>query len=444
MNAIVSSASAGQGGIDSQGLIGASVKAANSRKLTLDGRRWLNLMVNPCGEKMPPRCGIPDGAATLTAIPEYAIEKVLSAPMFPTGVDTGNWAFINLPMAQVKCLVVFWVGSLDKNILVNNVAKLCTASVDVNDWISLTDGCSAMWVTQPLATTQNQGAASMRMTAQGMTITTSAPQLETQGFVYSYQAKAEMQTTTSNTYTLTEVTGTDNKAHSVVTSVTSHRVWDIRLPTLDTTALTETYPNGYKGSFEDGVYQVLYHNGQNFDFTSNFEWYPLQNYASSIIDAPMRGWNSGVTVFEGCSLNASFRLKMRFVYQRVEQPGAGSSPFTVQPALLDRTALDSAMILQNQLPHAYPAAYNDWGWLKNLLSAGVGMLPGGKFIQPIFDYVAPKVSNWVSNKVRDKMGNPVVSDGDIFYDARSRRKPTARPVIGIPNPIPRNARVLKR
>ena len=81
-------------------------------------------------------------------------------------------------------------------------------------------------------------------------------------------------------------------------------------------------------------------------------------------------------------------------------------------------ALDAADRIRNMMPHAYPATYNDWGWLGDLLDSTLSMLPG---IGTAYRFAKPLIKpawNWLGGKVSDFFGNPVSRDGDIFYDAK--------------------------
>lgn len=134
-------------------------------------------------------------------------------------------------------------------------------------------------------------------------------------------------------------------------------------------------------------------------------------------DQPCDGWNFGVVWMEGVSPNAEWTIKHRSVYQMVAKPGGSLSPFTKQEPADDEGALMGYWRLRNKLPHAYPSSYNDFGWLGNLLEGAAGLIPGvGGFIKP---FVKP-IMNWASDKVYKWLGRPVVSGGDVYYDAQQR------------------------
>ncbi|AYP65073.1 putative capsid protein [Lake Sinai virus 3] len=290
-----------------------------------------------------------------------------------------------------------------------------------------------------------------RLLSRGLTGIYTAPSLETQGFVTAcqYLAQGAIQTqTVGNNF----VQSVEVNADKTVKNVEGKRlhysgppkyVFPLEGDNCAPSSLVETYHQAYQSRAVDGFYMPLLSSSRDNPFASPKpqpiavynRWYyrgcldpiPASKYADgpsqyfydlNLADDVAPLYNTGVVWMEGISSKFSLKLKTRTVIQYIPTSGSVLANFTRHEPTYDQVALDAADRIRNMMPHAYPATYNDWGWLGDLLDSTLSMLPG---IGTAYRFAKPLIKpawNWLGGKVSDFFGNPVSRDGDIFYDAK--------------------------
>nr|UDY81047.1 MAG: capsid protein [Lake Sinai virus 2] len=290
-----------------------------------------------------------------------------------------------------------------------------------------------------------------RLLSRGITGIFSAPALETQGFVTAcqYLAEGSIQSQSIKSDAVRSVTvnsdGTVKNVESSSQTVSSmpRYVFPLDGDNCAPSSLTETYHQAYQSKATDGFYMPVLSSSRDNPF------HPPQPRAIAVYgsflargcldpvseaheaDGPTHDiyrlnvaddvaplFNTGVVWFEGISPKFSLKLKTRTVLQYIPTSGSVLANFTRHEPTYDQIALDAADRLRNLMPHAYPAAYNDWGWLGDLLDSAISMLPGVGTVYNIAKPLIKPAWNWLGNKVSDFFGNPVARDGDIFFDAK--------------------------
>nr|ULY68706.1 capsid protein [Lake Sinai virus] len=290
-----------------------------------------------------------------------------------------------------------------------------------------------------------------RLLSRGVTGIFSAPALETQGFVTACQYLAEgsiqSQSIQSDAVRSIEVnsdgTVKNVKSDTQVVASMPRYIFPLDGDNCTPSSLTETYHQAYQSKATDGFYMPILSSSRDNPF------HPPQPRAIAVYGAMLRRgcldpvaashepdgpqhaishlnvaddvaplFNTGVVWLEGVSPRFSLKLKARTVLQYVPTSGSVLANFTRHEPTYDQIALDAADRLRNLMPHAYPAAYNDWGWLGDLLDSAISMLPGVGTVYNIAKPLIKPAWNWLGGKVSDFFGNPVARDGDIFYDAR--------------------------
>nr|ULY68727.1 capsid protein [Lake Sinai virus] len=290
-----------------------------------------------------------------------------------------------------------------------------------------------------------------RLLSRGLTGIFTAPSLETQGFVTACQYLAQgtvLTQTVGNDF----VQSVEVNADKTVKNVAGKRlhysgppkyVFPLEGDNCAPSSLVETYHQAYQARAVDGFYMPLLSSSRDNPFQSPRpqpiavynRWYyrgcldpiPASKYADgpsqyfydlNLADDVAPLYNTGVVWMEGISPNFSLKLKTRTVIQYIPTSGSVLANFTRHEPTYDQIALDAADRVRSMMPHAYPAAYNDWGWLGDLLDSTLSTLPG---ISMAYRFAKPLIKpawNWLGGKVSDFFGNPVSRDGDIFYDAK--------------------------
>nr|UDY81099.1 MAG: capsid protein [Lake Sinai virus 8] len=291
-----------------------------------------------------------------------------------------------------------------------------------------------------------------RLLSRGLTGIFTAPALETQGFVTAcqYLAEGSIQSQPIHSDAVRDIT-LDNdgkvknvrKSSDIVSSIPRY-VFPLDGDNCAPSSLTETYHQAYQSKATDGFYMPLLSSSRDNPFR------PPQPRAVAVYGNMLkRGcldpvseldeaqgpthvihhlnvaddvaslFNTGVVWLEGVSAKFSLKLKTRTILQYVPTSGSVLANFTRHEPTYDQMALDAADRLRNLMPHAYPAAYNDWGWLGDLLDSAISMLPGVGTVYNIAKPLLKPAWNWLGGKVSDFFGNPVHRDGDIFFDAKS-------------------------
>lgn len=262
----------------------------------------------------------------------------------------------------------------------------------------------------------------LRQVASGLTIDITVAQQQEQGFVTGAQFNAECKVIGEERQAVIDLK--EETDHTIKSFATGSMLQGIRdafeLTDVAPPHLSMAYSNLYTAKAKDGVYMPILNSGRDNPFLS-----PIPRDVALIAgdgtiygthaDVALPGWNFGVVWFEQVHSSTAFRLKSRHVMEYVPLAEGILATATPCDEIDDEVALKTIWRLRNRMPHAYPACYNSWGWLGDLLEGAAGLIPGvGPFIKP---FVKPAF-NWIGGKVSDFFGNPVMKDGDVWYDAQ--------------------------
>lgn len=427
------------------------VKKLGYTRITPAGRAWLKLYLNPMGKDDPAIIGYPDGSATRSVLGDYRQDFNLTLPKasnitYSNGggdmseanynASVGAWETVTilvlaLPTVEHVALVRIYPTSPVTVVPVDSTVAAIPVFPAWRVWASdgsIVNTPSEVGFVQTLIRLDNVGAhcnaaVSYRMIARGTTSVYTCPQLENQGFVTSAQFNAEpalafMYQNFIDSATLT--TDTPPVLNTTTASALTDPVWQFEPNNIAPSALVECYHNAYTSRCVDGCYSPVYSSSRDNPYRSSLSRPVTVSSANNSIaynDRVLPGWNTSVTWFEGVTPKFSIKMKHRSVFQFIAASGNILANFTRQEPTDDDVALQGSWHMRNTMAHAYPASYNDWGWLGDLVDAGISLIPG---IGTAYKFAKPLLKpawNWLGGKVRNYFGNPVVSDGDVFYDA---------------------------
>lgn len=390
----------------------ASTMKQKKRSLPVASKEFIHQVLDPNGKGATIKSGVPDGSATSSAVPEFVIDQVVNSPFSITEGGEWNCFILNLPFLRAKT-ILYGFDSLHNfgDVDWSKAAVLVDASESAASWQNLkgenTFDFYGMVLKGKLGALVDE-TATARLVSQGTTIDFSAPALQTQGFVYGVQYQFDP------ALVLAEVDSSPRLVNSFL--------WN----NLDPTQIVQTYHNAYHSKAVDGIYQPLLRSDQSWQYENVVE---RMNYLRTsndggagaqhpfiLSDHYFKGWNCGACVFQGISVSAVLRVKVRSVVQTVVETGSATSAFVQPASALDEQALWIIWFLSKKMCHAYPASYNDWGWLSDLIESFVGEIP---FVGRFAKAMVKPAWNWLGGTVQNLTGNPVRKDGDIWYDAQS-------------------------
>lgn len=419
-------------------------------RLTAQGRGWLKLYLNPMGKDAPDITGYPDGSSTRSVIANYAQEFEVTYP-----ANTSVWATLgnvqildaanyNKFFTENCSLMVLALPTLEyayclriyantptvtphTRSVVNDPSKLIYPNWGAfgPDGVLVNHDQDALFYQSfvKLDNVRNHAdnASALRLIARATTLDYTVDQLHEQGHVTSCQFATEPTLDTEDVDVIDTVNiNFDAKtSNSTSTKVVGRLLRAYRLMNLAPAAIAECFPGHYTSKALDGCYQPLYNSSRDNPFVGTLPL-PISLATTNttiddgavLNDVCIPGWNFGVTWFNGVSTNFSILMKHRSVIQFVAVPGGILSNFTMAPAVDDEIALQASWRLRNKLAHAYPSIYNDWGWLGDLVDAGISMIPGiGEVYKNVKPYIKPSW-DWLGGKVKDYFGNWV--NGQTF------------------------------
>lgn len=402
-------------------------------RLTGAGKAWLRDYLNPCGEVERADVGIPDGSSSLAAIKNCRGDDVIRCPeALAAAIDKetpngGNWWLCIFVPPWVDDTAVLIASAFEPTFGSQFTAEVAgapaypswsqTGSSDTPIESLFLSRISTPGISTAIGTGTDGNvvnyASQYRMIKRGITCHLIADDLTNRGSVTAGQWFTKPQPEVialgraddSNYHTLTKV----------------DFAWSLLIGNITPTLLTSTDERTYQGQAKDGVYMPIYKSGCDFSYqpysqrktvlhtltddSRNVETddtytdEKLDQFPSKVIDHTQ---NVGVVWFRGISSRANVRVKSRYSIQAVIQPG---SPWGADSAIgpqRDQVAMDIAQQIQNDLPQAYPAHYNDWGLLGNIVKNLVSKIPVlGNFlthlVEPVGRGVGEGIKSWWNN-----------------------------------------------
>lgn len=427
-----------------------SQRRARQARITPAGKAWLRLYLNPMGKDDPNIIGYPDGSAVRTVLGDYRQDFNVAMPdashvnvlanrtLHPFTQEqydatVGKWGqvtllFLALPTARHVAMVRIYpttpttvIATNDLDVAVPIFPQFCAWPGDGSKSSTTDVGFLQSFIQLENVSDHLDACSGFRLIARGNTGIFTVPKLEEQGFITSAQYL-----TTHDTVPLTDdyiVDGAinDSKLTLVHQQAVARLILQYSASNTAPSALVDTYHNAYTNKCTDGWYAPIMNSARDNPFR-RADPYPISVAGDSwnsvaYNDDPCPGWNTSVTWVEGVSRNFSIKYKHRSVFQYVAKSGSVLANFTRQEPEDDEVALQAAWHMRNKMSHAYPSCYNDWGWLGDLIDAGISMIPG---VGTVYNLAKPLIKpawNWLGGKVSDYFGNPVAKDGDIYFDA---------------------------
>lgn len=381
------------------------IKSPNNRnRFTAAGRAWLRNYLNPCGEKEVPCRGVPDGSSSETAIVQSRVDQDILAPagLLSLVTDHGgsDW-FLGLVVPPWVDDCVFLIAAGFQPSEVPNLNGLVSAATVYPEWTASANPAvleSTIWYCRlpepafPSDVAENLPCTSYRMLKRGITTELISDQLTNRGFITASQWLCEPQPAVLYS-THTSYTGASNTATE--TTVTQTNVgnvafaWEYLVGNPTPAAMTAADSRAFQCEAREGCYMPIYLNGSARNYQPYLSRFILPKvhgtnltngddialtteYSHKITNKQQ---NIGVIWYQAISMAASVRVKGRHTIQAVIQPNSVWSAFAEISDGEDWYALETAQRIQNVLPQAYPAAYNDWGFLGNIVKGLVGKIP---------------------------------------------------------------------
>lgn len=449
---------------------------------TDDGRRWAMAALHPCGETTLSQFGLPDMLTASVATPDYRMEYNLNwdPTMFgtPTPTTTGNYDVQIISLGIPEIAFIYRIRDIDGNRWsstrvvrlpgFDNPATATAASFrkgvtlgsigysksritgkgltlelnagSLNDYGRIVSGQISFETAQATIPIFTGAADATHLVPQAGDTEAHVTHLivpNTEQFVVSQCPAAYQHEARHGAYIV----------HKFDSPLTSYQMVDSGLSGEESLpgALGQTgnfaSPRSFMTmSYGDGI-QEAPNNDSSFTTDS---YYVLPTSATDTttgvvthdlihpyITAPngllgsctfVLGIAKGSTTTQG----ASIRVKVREFLECLSSGSASISPFVHRAPMLDNTAISNAVQVMQMMPDAYPSSYNGfgdifstlWGGLKKVLEpiSSITRLP---FIRSIPGVgVANDIYSAAKGILDPLTGHPVVSGGDVFYDAK--------------------------
>lgn len=383
-------------------------------RLTQNGRSWLRNYLNPCGEITMAEVGVPDGSSTMAAHKNSRVDASIGCPPdLAKVIDQANntqggnwWLCIVVPPWVDDCVILLATG-VEPTKAPEGLFNILATVATYPSWTQVGTGAvtaNTFFMARlpspglPVVAGANEDgdnvdyASQFRYTKRGITCHLIADDLTNRGSVTAAQWFCKPQP---------EVFGTRHASNSTTEAYITECgfAWSIMTGEITPTKLTAADERAYQGLAKEGCYMPVYRSGSDFtyqpysqrvvfihttsDNADNPEVPPLNGTSSGgLVRAGMlirktidHSQNIGVVWFRGVSSKATVRIKGRYSIQAVVEPG---SPWAADSCIgpkRDDVALTTALTIQNDVAQAYPAHYNDWGWLGNVIKGLISKIP---------------------------------------------------------------------
>nr|UDL13954.1 MAG: capsid protein [Xiangshan sinhali-like virus] len=391
-------------------------------RLTATGRAWLRNYLNPCGETENAEYGIPDGSSTLAAHKCSRVDISIQCPQAllsiidktnpAAGSQGANWWLCVIVPPWVDDCVILAATGVEPSYFGASILKQLSGIATYPSWTPTAKNTdvSTVWLSRvtspglPTVAGRNSDndsadyASQYRYTKRGVTCHLIADDLTNRGSVTAAQwfARPQPEVYGSRVTTNFKLPAGDFPFHHIARIGFA---WSLLVGDLSPTKITATDERAYQGLAREGCYMPVYRSGSAFDFqpysqrnvflhsltddTFNYEAVPANPSTDGGIDinlAPLvrvldHSQNIGVIWFRGISSRATVRIKGRYAIQAVVEPGSPWSADTSIGPRRDDVALATALTIQNDLAQAYPAHFNDWGWLGGVVKNLIGRIP---------------------------------------------------------------------
>lgn len=362
----------------------------NAKRISAGASGWLRTYLNPCGEMEPDMNGVPDGASTESAVVNVRGQYAIAPPeAFTDGTDQtkDTWCLMMVvPPVYEDCMWLF-ASRLEfdvDNLWSHNGSGVAMSNV-YPSWTAVTGTTTTVYACciQNAQMVDAIGsspapASTLRTIAKGVTTELIASELIDMGYVTAAQWKIEASPITAITSATGFVSSTSGGSPTVsATYLTgAYQAKGLLIGNCNPVNLAAANTKCLQGQAKDGCYMPLYKSNDTYDYHA-FENFPTyarytgstvaETYNSDYNRVQDYGINTGVIWYSEISVGASVRVKSRHFIQAVAEPGGAWQSFVRVTADENAEALRVANEIRNKLAHAYPAAYNDWGFLGNLV-----------------------------------------------------------------------------
>jgi len=387
---------------------------------TPSGRAWALKALHP-SDPVTDVVGVPDRTAVATTCINYQ-QSVTITP--PTGA-VGSWGgeirvlpdptvFATVSMRDVDATHAY-------NLAHYNTSLGTSAQAAVNNWSST-------------------GLERWRLLYYGVTVYLDAPATASQGSIVAaqYAVKAQLYSLTDATHAAEPPNGNE----CVLCRYLGCRFQAADCPSYE---MLHQMPNAYAGLALDGCYLPLkldashaeWHDPSDFvvDISS---WTGVSpgisyNHAAGVTTiGPYAPWpqatfnegswgvskhlmplqsNLASIALAGLSLDATVRVVYRVGIEAMAQPGTSMAPFMKMAPGFDAVAVDTYFRIARELKDAYPAEYNDWGKLWNVIKSVASkvapialplMGPFGPIAKAAAGVVAPLIDKAIEKREKKK------------------------------------------
>lgn len=221
----------------------------------------------------------------------------------------------------------------------------------------------------------------------GITAHLDAPTLADQGRLVAGQLALEQTPTT-----FSEVVGRKGtKSYKILDPIQISSI-EGRLPMTES-ALFQATPGAVVWEAREGVYMPMRFRDPVHLFGNDLRetlaavsydtgTYLLQDTRKfGIVPGSLLNELTGVILFRGIDNRANINVKVRRGLESLVDSATAIAPFQHQSPVLDPLAIDRVTQIAQSSPMAYPACYNDWGEILNVIKQVVGVVkPVAKFV----------------------------------------------------------------
>lgn len=376
-------------------------------RLSASGRAFLRESLNPCGESEPNSTGVPDGASAETAIVRSRSDDIISIPanllaILPGEHDPWYVLFVIPPWLNDAAIIIasgFQISDFSAlNTLIKTVGVYpdwtqseTTASIGTTVWASRIIAPNFGLRSTTAAGDELQNASDFRLVARGVTFELMASDLTNQGHCTASQYSVKSDPNIFYRYQTVFAASSSGGSPtvSVPALIDTALVYEYVLGNPTPAYLTASNTQTYQGLAKEGVYMPIYKSASAHEFWPYLQRYiylvtqndvngePIKSTSANPYPAKIRvpDQNFGFVHFKAIDKAASINMKGRCTIQAVIEPESTWSAFSHTSPQEDSVALEAYDRFRNKLQHAYPACYNDWGFLGNIVKGLISKIP---------------------------------------------------------------------
>lgn len=433
--------------------------------MTPAGEAWALKALHPNGEEATAVLGIPDHVSVPVVTPEFRTNFVV--PGSPTAQNE-DVDVICLPFADLPCIYrryksgtqpsawsswnAVWNATLTTGVKL--VSDAFVSNTDLSD--KTVKGTTVPVRSSNLAAIYGYG----RVTHKGITCHLDAPALSDQGRVVAGQLALPFDSERA----VLQVGGWDSTTKKKVYSTGLADFYSLDNVPLEENCLVQASPGAAAWEAREGVYVPLrfrdpahqftpsgsakllgttISSGENSALALVEEAQPPTGYEDAIRVKPvvrmLLNCQTAVVLFRGISNTANIHCKVITGLESLVETCSAVSPYQRMSPALDCEAINSVTRLGQELPQAFPAAYNDFGglfgFIKNvtaqLRNKVLRKIPGvGKF----WDWQEEKIYKPMGLGLNAPMHMPTATGWrdplSRVYDRMSNRRTGYRPFYG--------------